>query len=79
MTDTTPLADEPQGTHFWFMTVQTPNNAGAWLAYYQGTRTPRPGQTRQDLFNAILTELPDGDPRTTGAVVLAFDIQPNQL
>jgi hypothetical protein len=76
------MADTPpaeQGTHFWFMTIHTPNARGVYTGSYQGTRNPEPGQTRLDLFNSIRREIAELYPETRGGVALAFDIQPNQL
>src|ERR1044071_3778237 len=49
MTEPTP----GQGTHFWFMVIQTPNATGLYVNSYQGTWTPQPEETRLDVFNAI--------------------------
>jgi hypothetical protein len=64
-----------QGTHFWFMTIQTIDS----VASYQATRTPSPGQTRLDLYYAILNEIVRLHPESRGGAVIAFDIQPNKL
>lgn len=68
-----------QGTHFWFMTVQTPNSFGVYVNSYQGAWTPKPGETRLDAFNAIRALVNEKDPKSEGGLVLAFDIQPNEL
>ena len=75
MTEPTP----EQGTHFWFMSVMAVNPRGPWMNDYQGTVTIAPDATRLELFNQIREEVAEKDPRSRGAVVLAFDIQPNQL
>lgn len=72
------LAEEP-GTHFWFMTIQTPNGAGVFVNSYQGTWTPKLGQTRLTVFNAIRAFIREKDPRTAAGVVVAFDLQRNEL
>ena len=64
---------------FWFMTIQKPNAHGYFLNSYQGTLTPAPGTTRLTLFNEIREEVDRQDPRTIGGVVIAFDVQPNEL
>ena len=68
-----------QGTHFWFMAIQTPNSRGYFVADYKGTITPEPGATRLDLFNELLDGVGQRWPESRGGVVLAFDIQPNKL
>jgi len=68
-----------QGTHFWFMTIQTPNARGFYVNSYQGTWTPRPKATRLDTFNDIRSYIDEQDPRARGGIVAGFDIQPNQL
>lgn len=69
-----------QGSHFWFMTIQAPNSTGGfYMNSYQGTRTPKRGSTRLDLFNSIRQEIGENDPLGKNGVVIAFDIQPNKL
>ena len=68
-----------QGTHFWFMTVQSPNDGGFYMNSYQGTWTPGPEDTRLDVFNAIRSFVREKDPRAQGGVVVAFDLQSNKL
>lgn len=80
MTDHNLVGDmSHQGTHFWFMSVQTANAGGYYLNSYQGTLTPGSKATRLDLFNDIRRLVEEKDPRSKGGIVLAFDIQPNQL
>jgi hypothetical protein len=67
-----------QGTHFWFMTIQTSNASGYFICGYQGTWTPRPEVTRLDTFNDIREFVDQRDSRANGGVVTAFDIQPNK-
>jgi hypothetical protein len=57
----------------------TVNSAGPWVNDYQGTVTPSPDATRLELFNQIRQEVAGNDPRSRGAIVLSFDIQPNEL
>lgn len=63
-----------QGTHFWFMTVQTPAPyGGANVRTKWGDITPGPDDTCASMFRMLLDSIaPDGN-------VIAFDIQPNQL
>lgn len=79
MSDYPPLPAGEQGTHFWFMTIQTQNARGHWMGSYQGVLTPEPEETRLELFNSIRDDIFAGDPRARGGVVLAFDLQPNQV
>lgn len=68
-----------QGDYFWFMSVMAVNSVGPWVNDYQGTLTLIPGVTRLELFNQIREEVAQNDPRSRGAIVLAFDVQPNEL
>jgi hypothetical protein len=68
-----------QGTHFWLMTIQKAVSGGIRYLDAQGTWTPGPAETRMDAFNSIRLDVEMRDPRIQGGVVLAFDIQPNQL
>ncbi|MEU6048920.1 hypothetical protein ABZ829_00590 [Streptomyces xanthochromogenes] len=68
-----------QGTHFWFMTIHSPDAAGVFMNSYQGTWTPEPDATRLDTFNAIRHYVDTEDARARGGIVTAFDIQPNEL
>lgn len=64
-----------QGTHFWFASFTKNGDAMS----FSGTSTPSPRATRMDMFNDITTTIFAEHPEVTGAAVLAFDIQPNQL
>ena len=78
---TTPQPNHEQGTHFWLITIQASHpGGGVSTRYFQGTVTPAPGETRMDVFNRLLQEVSEVEPafRQNG-VVLAFDLQPNQL
>lgn len=68
-----------QGSHFWFMTIQTPNAHGYDIGSYQGAFTPAPGATRLNLFNQLLADVQERFPNTRGGAAIAFDIQPNKL
>ena len=71
--------DIEQGSHFWFMSVMVVNSIGPWVNDYQGTLRLVPGATRLEVFNQIREEVAQSDPRSRGAIVLAFDVQPNEL
>ncbi len=68
-----------QGTHFYFMSMQMSNARGFYTTDFQGVLTPKPGQTRLDLFNEIRADFEAREPRVRSGVVIAFDIQPNKL
>lgn len=68
-----------QGTHFYFITLQQANARGIYTNTLSGYWTPAPGQTRLDVFNEIRAKFEARDAGVRGGVVLAFDIQPNQL
>lgn len=68
-----------QGTHFYFITLQQGNARGFYTNTLSGCWTPGAEQTRLDVFNEIRAEFEARDPGVRGGVVLAFDIQPNQL
>lgn len=72
-------SDEPQGSHFWFMVIQTPNAGGLYVNSYQGTWTPEPTATRLDMFNKIRSFIDEKDPRARGGIATAFDLQPNTI
>jgi hypothetical protein len=69
-----------QGTHFWFMSIQTSSADGTtFLGSFQGTITPSRGRTRLDLFNQIRADINERELLTRGGAVVAFDIQPNKI
>jgi hypothetical protein len=73
-----PTPAEPD-SHFWFLSVMATNAAGPWFNSYQGALTLAPGATRLEVFNQIREEVARNDPRSRGAIAIAFDIQPNEL
>lgn len=76
------MASKPapeQGSHFWFMSIQTPNAQGYYMSNHHGHATPLPDETRYDLFLRLISEVNHYEPRTVGGTVLAFDVQPNQI
>lgn len=76
---TTPPPADQQGTHFWFVAIQTPAASGYNLGHYWGTVTPGAEATRLDLFNWLISDVYERNPRARGGSVIAFDIQPNKL
>jgi hypothetical protein len=77
---TTPPDDQQpaQGSHHWVMTLQLPRLVSVSS---QGTWTPPPGATRQDVFEAIKAHLAQRAPGAglERAAVLFFSLEPNQL
>jgi hypothetical protein len=67
------------GTHFWFMSLYLATPEG--FAFYRrtGTYTPNPGGTRTAAFEKLLDHVKEKSPELQGAVVVAFDMQPNAL
>jgi hypothetical protein len=80
MTSTTTPGGQPsgQGSHHWVMTLQVP---GQGTAHGNGTWTPPPGATRQDVFEAIKARLVSQAPGMglERGNVLFFALEPNQL
>jgi hypothetical protein len=68
-----------QGTHFFYITMHQVNALGPYTNSFSGAFTPKPGETRLDLYNAIRADFEASDSKVRGGIVLAFDIQPNQL
>ncbi|MEU6365753.1 hypothetical protein ABZ876_08350 [Streptomyces sp. NPDC046931] len=76
MTDIRPA----QGTHFWFMSLIVPSPVGFDSYRRCGHFTPDPGMTRHDAFELLLAAVKEQSPELrTHAVVISFDVQPNQL
>lgn len=71
---------EKQGTHFWFMTIQTPRADGrTHVGEYSGTITPKRGETRLDLYRWLRADVCAKYPDSQSGSVIAFDLQPNKL
>jgi hypothetical protein len=69
-----------QGTHFWFMSLLVPAPNGFSAYRRSGHFTPEGGLTRHDAFEVLLNNVKEQSPELSeSAVVLSFDIQPNQL
>lgn len=72
------MANEEQGTHFYFMTGAGRNALGLRQEERAGVTTLPPGTTRWDAYQRLRDEF----ARDTGLkdfTVIAFDVQPNQL
>lgn len=73
---------QEQGTHFWFMSLMVPLPTGSGFSTFgrRGHCTPKPGATRFEVFDDLLALAKQGTPELDrDAVVISFDIQPNQL
>jgi hypothetical protein len=68
-----------QGTHFYFMVIQTSINGGTQVSENYGTLTPNEGATRIDLYEAVKADAIRRNPIAAHGAVIAFDIQPNKL
>lgn len=79
MTDTTIGTNEPQGSHFWHMSFLTQNATGLSAQWRAGHWTPTPGMSRFDTMNELRRQVVAASPYLADAVMLSFDIQPNQI
>lgn len=68
-----------QGTHFWHMSFLVRSAVGLAAEERVGHWTPTPGMTRFDARQEIRRQVVERSPVLTNAVMLSFDIQPNQL
>lgn len=72
--------ESKQGTHFWFMSLIVPGASGFSTYRRSGNFTPKPGTTRVDAFELLLNAVKQQSPELRhDAVVISFDIQPNEL
>lgn len=71
--------DGEQGTHFYFMVIQTPVEGGFQMSESCGTITPRKGATRRELYDFIRADVVRRSPVAAHGNVVAFDVQPNEL
>lgn len=64
---------------FWFMSLALITREG--LRYYRrtGVFTAVPGATRFAAFEELLQDVKERTPELADAVVLAFDVRPNEL
>lgn len=79
MTDATIGTNESQGSHFWHMSFITRNAIGLSAQERSGHWTPTPGMSRFDAMNEIRRQVVQASPYLADAVMLSFDIQPNQI
>jgi len=67
-----------QGTHHYVLTMQTPHGGALSTSMWSGTCSPR-GTTRYNVMQALIAECVGQRPEMSGAVVLFFSLDPNQL
>ncbi|MGW3442010.1 hypothetical protein [Streptomyces sp. NPDC001076] len=67
---------QAQGTHHWILTLEKP---GRFSMTQEGTFTPSPGSTRQDVYHFIYQAVTEQDANLRGASVGYFELAPNQL
>ncbi|MGW7424455.1 hypothetical protein ACWGJB_31240 [Streptomyces sp. NPDC054813] len=78
-TQTAPAADnsaQTGGTHHWVITLEMP---GRFSITQEGTVTPSPGSTRQDVYRFIYQSVTEQDATLRGASVGYFVLEPNQF
>lgn len=71
--------NEPQGSHFYLIVIQTPRHNGYKATSRHGTLTPEPGATRHDLLEIVMADTIRKVPSAAEGAVTAFDVQPNQI
>ncbi|MFB6680265.1 hypothetical protein ACFCWG_49380 [Streptomyces sp. NPDC056390] len=69
-------ASQPQGTHFFVLTLNKP---GELTVTQEGTCTPPPGATRQDMYRLLYDAVTTQDSNLSGASVGFFSLEPNRL
>ncbi|MCX4575904.1 hypothetical protein ABZT03_04435 [Streptomyces sp. NPDC005574] len=65
-----------QGTHFFVLSLEKP---GLLSMTQEGTCTPAPGATRKDMYQQLYQAVTAQDPALSGATVLFFSLERNQL
>ncbi|MDQ1047389.1 hypothetical protein [Streptomyces sp. V4I2] len=68
--------EQRQDTHFFVLTLEKP---GRFSMTQEGTCTPPPGSTRQDMYRLIYQSITSQDPQLAGASVGFFSLEPNRL
>jgi hypothetical protein len=70
---------ELQGTHFWWIVVQTPRRfRRPVITASTGTITAMPGDSRYDLFWKVRDQVDADYPQARGGRVIAFELQRNE-
>lgn len=76
---TTGPAAQQQGSHHFVLTLQKPHRGGFISATFTNTFTPRPGDTRADVYGVLFEEVTRANPELVRANVLFFSLERNQL
>ncbi|MFE3215197.1 hypothetical protein [Streptomyces antimycoticus] len=76
---TTGPAAQQQGSHHFVLTLQKPHGGGSITATFANTFTPRPGDTRADLYEVLRKEITQANPELANANVMFFSLEPNGL
>ncbi|MFJ3989914.1 hypothetical protein ACIPWY_14810 [Streptomyces sp. NPDC090032] len=69
-------AARPAGTHFFVLTLNRP---GEVTVTQEGTCTPPPEATRQDMYRLLYDAVTSQNPDLSGAAVGFFSLEPNRL
>jgi hypothetical protein len=69
-------APQPQGSHFWLMTLEIP---GRFAFTSHGAYTPRPGESRQDAYEEIRAYIASQNPELERANVSFFAFDRNEV
>lgn len=72
------MSEQPR-EWFWFMSLALITHQGLTFYRRTGRVTVNPGGTRFDLFHEILDSVKTETPALETAVVLAFDVQQDEL
>ncbi|GAA0960938.1 MULTISPECIES: hypothetical protein [Streptomyces] len=72
-------AAQQQGSHHFVLTLQKPHGGGFISATFANTFTPRPGDTRADLYEVLRKEITQAHPELADANVMFFSLEPNGL
>ncbi|MGW2326389.1 hypothetical protein ACWC5C_11540 [Streptomyces sp. NPDC001700] len=76
---TTSSAAQQQGSHHFVLTLQKPHRQGFVTVTFTNTFTPRPDDTRADIYEVLLEEVAREKPELKGANVVFFSLERNQL
>lgn len=63
----------------WIVTLQWPDSGGVRTYTLDGTITPAEGATRKEIYRGAVAHAKECVSAPQGAVVVFFDLAPNQL
>ncbi|WP_421108273.1 hypothetical protein [Streptomyces sp. NEAU-S77] len=72
-------AAQQQGSHHFILTLQKPYQGGFVTATFTNTFTPRPDDTRADIYKVLFEQVTRANPELANANVLFFSLERNQL